>query len=88
MWQRYTHIHFECSKYFPGSLGIVFLLEKIYYLSLCTKYYYGDQIKKDEMDGECSAHGGKGEIRTFWLQSLKGRNHSKDLGADGKIILK
>jgi hypothetical protein len=24
----------------------------------------------------------------FWFESLKGRGHSKDLGADGRIILK
>jgi hypothetical protein len=24
----------------------------------------------------------------FWLESLKGRDHSKDVGADGRIILK
>jgi hypothetical protein len=31
-----------------------------------------------------------GEMRTtkFWLKSLKGRDHSEDLGLDGKIILK
>jgi hypothetical protein len=24
----------------------------------------------------------------FWLESLKGRDHSEDLGEDGRIILK
>jgi hypothetical protein len=24
----------------------------------------------------------------FWLENLKGRNHSEDLGVDGRIILK
>jgi hypothetical protein len=24
----------------------------------------------------------------FWFESLKGRDHSEDLGVDGKIILK
>jgi hypothetical protein len=24
----------------------------------------------------------------LWFKSLKGRNHSKDIGADGRIILK
>jgi hypothetical protein len=28
----------------------------------------------------------EGEIRTkFWLENLKGRDHSEDLGVDGKI---
>jgi hypothetical protein len=25
---------------------------------------------------------------TFWLENLQGRDHSEDLGVDGKIILK
>jgi hypothetical protein len=46
-----------------------------------------DQIKKNEMGNSCSAHG---EMRNtkFWLENLKGRHHSDDLGADGRIILK
>jgi putative hemolysin len=29
------------------------------------------------------------EMRTkFWMESLKGRDHAKDLGVDGRIILK
>jgi hypothetical protein len=27
------------------------------------------------------------EISTFWLESLKGRDHSKDLGVKERIIL-
>jgi hypothetical protein len=29
-----------------------------------------------------------GEMHTFWLESLKGRDHSKEVGIDRKIILK
>jgi hypothetical protein len=37
-------------------------------------------IRGDEMRGTCNTHG---EIRnTFWLERLKGRNHSEDLGVD------
>jgi hypothetical protein len=37
----------------------------------------------------CSTHGRKGEIRTvFWLESVKGRDHSEDLVVNGRIILK
>jgi hypothetical protein len=28
------------------------------------------------------------EMRTFWLESMKGIDHSEDLGVDGRIILK
>jgi hypothetical protein len=27
-------------------------------------------------------------MKAFWLKSLKGRDHLKDLGVDGRIILK
>jgi hypothetical protein len=30
---------------------------------LLTEYYSGDQIKKNEMDGECSRHGGEERCR-------------------------
>jgi len=39
-----------------------------------------DQIKDDEMAGACSTHGN-------WSENLKGKDHSEDLGVDGKIIL-
>jgi hypothetical protein len=34
----------------------------------------------------CVSVGGRGEMRTkFWMGSLKRRDHSKDLGVDGRI---
>jgi hypothetical protein len=45
-------------------------------------------MKEDEMGRACS---GQEEMRNstkFWLESLKGRDHSEDLGVDGRIILK
>ena len=50
--------------------------------ALLTKYYFGDQIKKNEMSGACSTYGG--------LESHKcGEvNYLKDPGIDGKVILK
>jgi uncharacterized protein YjcR len=37
------------------------------------------------MSGACSAHG---KDKKNWLESLKVRDHSEDLGIDGKMILK
>jgi hypothetical protein len=42
-----------------------------------------------KMGGACSMCGGDEKMRTkFWLESLKGRDHSEDLGVDRVIILK
>jgi hypothetical protein len=40
------------------------------------------------MGGACSAHGETRNAHRILLQSVKGRDHSKDLGVDGRIILK
>jgi hypothetical protein len=32
--------------------------------ALLTKYYSGDQVRKNEMGGACSTYGGTGEVRT------------------------
>jgi hypothetical protein len=37
------------------------------------------------MGETCTTHGG--DDTRFWLGNLKGRDHSEDLGIDGKIIL-
>jgi hypothetical protein len=47
-----------------------------------TKYYYGD-----EMRGACSTHGQMSNVYKFWLENLKVRDHSEDLGIDRRIIL-
>jgi hypothetical protein len=54
---------------------------------LFTIYYYSDKIREDEMGGACSAHD---ETRNAYkiFVSLKGRDHSEDLGVDGSIIFK
>jgi hypothetical protein len=39
------------------------------------------------MGGTCRAHGiDEKKIIKFWSENLKGRDHSEDLGVDGKII--
>jgi hypothetical protein len=50
--------------------------------------YDDDEIKEDEMDGECSTHGEMRNAQKFWLESLRGRDQSQDLGVDWRVILK
>jgi hypothetical protein len=45
-----------------------------------------DQIKEDEMGGTSRTHG-RDEKYNIWSEILKGRDHSEDLGTDGKIML-
>jgi hypothetical protein len=41
------------------------------------------------MGGTCSSDGGRGEACTgFWWGNLRERDHWKDLGVDGRIILR
>ena len=54
-----------------------------------TQYYSGDQIEKNEMGGECSAYGGRGEAYTgFWWGNLRERDCLGDPGVNGRIILR
>jgi hypothetical protein len=46
-----------------------------------------NQIKEDEMGGSCRRHGRDEKLYKIWSGNLKGRDHSEDRGADGKIIL-
>jgi len=40
------------------------------------------------MGEACSLHGRDQKcIRNFWSENLKGRDHSEDLGVDGRITL-
>jgi len=41
------------------------------------------------MGGACSTYGERGEVYIgFWWGNLKERDHLKDAGADGRIILR
>jgi len=39
------------------------------------------------MGGSCSMHGEIGAYTKFWSEDPKGRDHSEDVGVDGRIIL-
>jgi hypothetical protein len=39
------------------------------------------------MGGTCSTDGKVETTAVFWLENLKGRDHWKDVGVDGRIIL-
>jgi len=43
---------------------------------------------KNEMGGEFRSYRGKGGVHTGFGGETEGRDHLKDLGIDGKIILK
>jgi hypothetical protein len=49
---------------------------------LITKYYFGDQIKKNEMGRLCSTY------EESCMQGFGGGSLNEDPGVDGKIILK
>jgi len=39
-----------------------------------TKYHSGDEIKKNEMGGACSMHGGR-RCAEFWWEELRERDY-------------
>jgi hypothetical protein len=39
------------------------------------------------MSGACRTHGRDEKFVVFWLENLKGRDHSEDMDIDGRIIL-
>ena len=58
---------------------------------ICTAHpvFFGDQIEKNEMGGECSTCGGREDVRTgFQWGNLRKRDYLEDPGLDGRIILK
>jgi hypothetical protein len=50
-----------------------------------VKPYCGDQITEDGRAGHVAC---MWEIRISWSENLKVRDHSKEGGVDGRIILK
>jgi hypothetical protein len=44
-------------------------------------------MEKDEKGGVFGAHWGDDKcVQNFWLENLKGTDHSEALGKDGRII--
>jgi hypothetical protein len=44
-----------------------------------TKYYESVQVKGSEMGGACNTHERWKMFTKFWLEKLKGGDHSEDL---------
>jgi hypothetical protein len=56
---------------------------------LATIYYYGSQIKYDEVCGTHNSYErGQETYREFKYKSLEGREYLRDVGIEGRIILK
>jgi hypothetical protein len=45
-----------------------------------------DELKEIEMNGTCSTHWRDDKYIKIWSENLKGRDHSTDIGIDGKVI--
>jgi hypothetical protein len=52
-----------------------------------TKYYSGDQIRKNERAGHVASMGEMKNTYHILVGKPEGKNHLEDLGVDGKIIL-
>ena len=58
-------------------------------VSVLTKYYLGDKMKKNEMGDACSRYGRRERcIEGFGEETLGERYHLENLGIDGRILLK
>ena len=60
-------------------------------LTICTAHQIllGDQIKKNEIGGTCNTYGGEERcIQGFGGGNLRERDHLKDPGVDGMVILR
>jgi hypothetical protein len=56
---------------------------------LLTKYYSGDQIKKNEMGGACGTNARQERcIQSFGGDTSGKETHLEDLGVNGRIIIK
>jgi hypothetical protein len=58
------------------------------FVTFLTKYYSGDQVKKNERGGACSTYGGRRGAYRILMGTTESKISWKDLGVDGRIILK
>jgi len=78
----------ELRKMFGPVAGECTRLRKEQLYNL-TKWFPGDQIKKNKMDGACSTYRWeKRGIRWFWWENLRETENLKHTGVAGRIILK
>jgi len=55
---------------------------------LFSQYYSRDKIENNEMDGYCSTYVDNRSLYRVLVGKPEGRDHLRDQGVDGKIILK
>ena len=60
----------------------------IYWSALLTKYWSGDQIENNEIDGKCSTYGGEERCIGVMGGDLKERDNLEDPDVDGRILLR
>jgi len=54
-----------------------------------AKYYWGDQVKEDEMGGVCSMYGGEEKrVQVHGGETLKERNHFEDPGIETRAVFR
>jgi hypothetical protein len=57
---------------------------------ICTPHLllFRWKIEKKEMGGACSTYGAGEAYTAFWFRNLMERNHLRETGADGRIMLR
>jgi hypothetical protein len=75
----------------PKRIEVTGEYRKLHNIGLYNLYsllnHSGDRIKKHEMGGAYSMHGGEGWCVQVLVEKLEGNNHFKNLYIDGRIIL-
>jgi hypothetical protein len=71
-----------CTHAFKAIVIIIFKCNDV------TQYYSSDQIEKNEMGGTCSSMGERRNVYRVLVGKPEGRDHLKNPGVDGRIILR